>query len=80
MVEIREGYENMDFAKVTEMLSKSYWAQGIQKDEVMKSAANSALVVGAFKDNEQIGYARVISDRRGLPTSWTFISTNRTEA
>jgi GNAT superfamily N-acetyltransferase len=63
MVEIREGFENMDFTKVTDMLSKAYWAQGIDKDEVMKSAENSALVVGAFFNNVQIGYARVVSDK-----------------
>lgn len=63
MIEIREGYDNMDFKKVTEMLSKSYWAQGIEQDEVMKSAENSALVIGAFMNGKQIGYARVVSDK-----------------
>jgi GNAT superfamily N-acetyltransferase len=63
MVSIREGCENMDFDKVTDMLSKSYWSPGIGKDEVMKGAENSALVIGAFFGKEQIGYARVISDK-----------------
>jgi GNAT superfamily N-acetyltransferase len=62
MVKIREGYENMDFTKVTEMLSKAYWSLGIGQDEVMKGAANSALVIGAFFGKEQIAYARVVSD------------------
>ena len=63
MIEIREGYDKMDFTKVTEMLAKSYWSPGIGKDEVLKGAANSALVIGAFFGKEQIGYARVVSDK-----------------
>jgi len=63
MVSIREGCENMDFDKVTDMLSKAYWSPGIGKEEVMKGAANSALVIGAFFGKKQIGYARVISDK-----------------
>ncbi len=70
MIHIFEGYEKMDFVKVTDMLSKSYWSEGIGMDEVMKGAVNSALVVGAFIDNEQIGYARVISDK----TRFAYIS------
>ncbi len=63
VLEIREGFENMDFDKVTRMLSAAYWSEGIGKDEVMKGARNSALVIGAFIDGEQIGYARAISDK-----------------
>lgn len=60
---IKVGYENMDFSKVTEMLSKAFWSIGIKVDEVKKGALNSAVVVGAFCDNVQVGYARVVSDR-----------------
>lgn len=61
---IVEGYDKMDFHRVTEMLSQSYWSKGIRKDEVEKGAVNSALVVGAFTNKEvQIGFARVISDK-----------------
>ncbi len=61
--EVRCGLENMDFDKVARMLSGSYWSEGIGVAEVKKGAANSALVVGVFKDGEQVGYARVISDK-----------------
>jgi GNAT superfamily N-acetyltransferase len=57
------GYEYMDFYKVTEMLTTSYWSKGIKMDEVKRGAANSALVLGVFNSTEQIGYARVISDK-----------------
>jgi len=61
---MKYGFENMDFVKVTEMLSKAYWSPGIEIDTVKKGASNSALVVGAFtEDNIQVGYARVISDK-----------------
>jgi GNAT superfamily N-acetyltransferase len=61
---IKDGLDNMDFMRVTEMLSTAFWCLGIQKDEVMKGAQNSALVVGGFiAEAYQIGYARVISDK-----------------
>lgn len=61
---IKDGIENMDFNKVTEMLSNAFWSIGIKKDEVIKGAENSALVVGIFlNDGNQIGYSRVISDK-----------------
>ena len=64
MIEYRSGFSAMDWDRVTEMLAQSFWCPGIEKDEVMRSAENSALVVGAFDASGlQIGYARVISDR-----------------
>lgn len=63
-IEIRDGFENMDFDSVTALLSKAFWSPGIGIDEVKKGAANSALVVGAFIDGMgQVGYARVVSDK-----------------
>jgi len=61
---IKDGIDNMNFDRITEMLSKSYWCTGIKIDEVKKGAENSALNTGAFtEDDFQIGYARVISDK-----------------
>ena len=61
---IEDGFEKMDFDKVTELLSGTYWSKGISKQEVMKGAENSALVVGIFnKAHQQIAYSRVISDK-----------------
>ena len=61
---LKSGYENMDFDKVTTMLKDAYWSIGIKQEEVKQGAKNSALLVGAYtKDNNQIGYARVISDK-----------------
>jgi N-acetylglutamate synthase-like GNAT family acetyltransferase len=61
---IMHGMEQMDFDKVTAMLATTYWSPGIKKEEVLKGARNSAMVVGAFtNDKEQIGYARLVSDK-----------------
>lgn len=60
---IRFGCENMDFDKVTGMLSQAFWSKGIRKSEVEQGAFNSALVAGVFFKNEQVGYSRVISDK-----------------
>lgn len=60
----RDGVNNMDFGKVTAMLSQSYWTPGIGMAEVKKGAMNSSLVAGAFLPGDlQIGYVRVISDK-----------------
>ena len=61
---IQYGVEQMDLEKVTKMLSNAFWCPGIKFKEVKQGAINSALVVGAFKqDKSQVGYARVISDK-----------------
>lgn len=41
--------------------NESYWAKGIPKELVKKSIEGS-LCFGAYKDNKQIAFARVISD------------------
>jgi GNAT superfamily N-acetyltransferase len=62
--QLKSGPDEMDFDKITGMLSRVWWSPGISKAEVVQGARNSALLVGAFdQQNEQIGYARVISDR-----------------
>ena len=60
---LRNGTDKMDFYKVTKMLTNSYWSPGIEVDEVKKGANNSALVIGAFLLEGQVGYARVVSDK-----------------
>lgn len=61
---IKDGIEEMDFGKVTKMLSKADWSPGIKINEVKQGAYNSSLIIGAFlPDGTQIGYARVVSDK-----------------
>jgi len=61
-IKIREGADNMDFEKVAEMLGKTLWSPGIKTAEVKTGAEHSALVIGAFCGDIQVGYARVVSD------------------
>jgi N-acetylglutamate synthase-like GNAT family acetyltransferase len=61
---LKDGFNEMDFDKITYMLKDAFWSIGIKKEEVIQGARNSALLVGAFtKDNIQIGFSRVISDK-----------------
>lgn len=69
-IKICDGFSKMDFEKVTQMLSQAPWSIGISIEEVKQGAGNSALVVGAFCEDAQVGYARVISDK----TRFAYIS------
>ncbi len=69
-IKLNSGYiigdeiKKMDFERITEMLKEAYWSKGIGREEVVKGAENSALVVGAFtQEGLQTGYSRVISDK-----------------
>jgi len=63
-IEYRDGLSAMDWDRVTEMLAKAFWCLGTEKEEVVKGAENSAIVIGAFDESgRQIGYARAISDK-----------------
>ena len=60
---IKFDVSNMDFEKVTAMLSTTYWSPGIGIEEVKQAAKHSAVVAGVFFNDLQIGYSRVISDK-----------------
>jgi nitroimidazol reductase NimA-like FMN-containing flavoprotein (pyridoxamine 5'-phosphate oxidase superfamily)/GNAT superfamily N-acetyltransferase len=51
----------IDIAAVHSFLTTSYWAEGVTREVVARSIANS-LCFGIYRDAEQIGFARVISD------------------
>jgi GNAT superfamily N-acetyltransferase len=53
----------IDVDTIYQYLSKdSYWAKGIPKDVVEKSIRNS-LCFGVYFDDEQIGFARLVTDK-----------------
>lgn len=61
---VKDGFDNMNFIQVTQLLAKAYWSEGIKLDEVKQGALNSTIVVGAFDENgNQVGYSRAISDK-----------------
>ena len=60
---ITTDVSNLDVNVIHEFLSQeSYWAKGITKNIVEKSIANS-LCFGLFYQNEQVGFARLITDK-----------------
>ena len=62
-ITLREGIGEMDFDRIHQWLTTSYWAAGISRVLVKQAAANSTLVLGAFTaDGAQVGYLRVVSD------------------
>ena len=61
---IEEGLHRMDWGRVHDWLTSSYWSPGITRESVERAASNSALVIGVFGcEHQQVGYARVISDK-----------------
>lgn len=59
---ISDDPTRIDVAAVHAYLSRSYWAQGVPRDVVERSLANS-LALGIYTPTgEQIGLVRVISD------------------
>lgn len=52
----------LDFEVIHGYLRRSYWAPGVSRDTVERAAANS-LCFGIYHGPEQVGYARVVTDR-----------------
>jgi GNAT superfamily N-acetyltransferase len=52
----------LDIDAIHAFLSRSFWAEGIPKETVAKSIANS-LCFGLFDGADQVGLARVVTDR-----------------
>jgi GNAT superfamily N-acetyltransferase len=54
--------KRLDLDAIHRFLSRSFWAEGISKKLVAKSISNS-LCFGLFHEREQVGFARIITDR-----------------
>lgn len=52
----------VDVAAVHAFLVRSYWAEGVPRDTVARSIAHS-LCFGLYRGDEQVGFARVVTDR-----------------
>ena len=62
--QIKDGFDQMDFDRIRDMLKEVFWSIGIRKDEIVQGARNSALLLGVFNsEGQQIGFARVVSDK-----------------
>jgi GNAT superfamily N-acetyltransferase len=51
----------LDVEVIHRFLTRSYWSEGIPRETVMRAIENS-LCFGVYNGNEQVGFARVISD------------------
>lgn len=58
---ITDDKSKLDIGLIHKFLFQSYWAKGRTIEEVKKSIENS-ICFGAFIDNKQIGFARIITD------------------
>jgi len=58
---ISDDKSKLDIGLIHKFLTSSYWAEGRTVDEVKKSIENS-ICFGVYKDDRQIGFARVVSD------------------
>jgi GNAT superfamily N-acetyltransferase len=54
--------EQLDLDAIHAFLSRSFWAEGIPKETVAKAVRNS-LSFGLFDGADQVGFARVVTDR-----------------
>ena len=62
MIEVTCDRARMDVARIHRYLSEeSYWANGIPRETVERSIANS-LPFGAFDEGSQVAFARVVTD------------------
>jgi GNAT superfamily N-acetyltransferase len=68
--ELDDTLERIDFARVHAWLTTTYWSPGIARERVEKAARGSSLVVGAYSEEKQVGYLRVVSDK----TSFAWIA------
>jgi GNAT superfamily N-acetyltransferase len=71
--EVAGGYEldddrgRVDLDVVFRYLSEeAYWALGRSRETVERLISESDRVIGAYHDGEQVGFARVVSDRANM--------------
>lgn len=61
IIKITTDKSKLDIQSIYEYLTQSYWSKGISLEKVEKAISNS-YCFGLFLKDEQIGFARVITD------------------
>ena len=62
MIQISTDKKRLNTKLIHEFLSqKSYWAKG-RNIEIVKRSIENSLCFGVYSDNQQIGFARVVTD------------------
>jgi len=61
MIDLSDDKARLQVDRIHGWLASSYWSPGIERWRVEKAIANSHCL-GAYRDGEQVGYARAITD------------------
>ena len=61
MIEISTDKSRLEIDMIHQFLKSSYWAKGRTIEDVQKSIDHS-LCFGAYKDERQIGFSRIVTD------------------
>jgi GNAT superfamily N-acetyltransferase len=61
MIKISTDKSKLQVEVIHQFLTSSYWAKGRTLDEVKKTLEHS-LCFGVYKGNEQVGFARILTD------------------
>lgn len=61
MIDLSDDRARVQFDRVHAWLAGSYWSPGISR-ALVERAARGSHVLGAYRDGEQVGYARAITD------------------
>lgn len=59
---VTDSPAELDTAMINAYLTTSYWAEGIDRQAVERSIANS-LAMGVYYQGTQVGFGRVVTDR-----------------
>jgi GNAT superfamily N-acetyltransferase len=54
--------ERLQLDAIHGFIAQSYWASGMPRDTMARAIANS-ICIGAYRDDIQVGFARVVTDR-----------------
>jgi GNAT superfamily N-acetyltransferase len=60
--ELDDDKNRLDFETVHSWLSETYWTPGIELWKIKQAADYSAVVLGVYEGDCQVGYARIVSD------------------
>lgn len=59
---ITDRAEDLDVGVIHGFLTESYWARGVSR-EIVERSIRGSLCFGLHRDDRQVGFARVVSDR-----------------
>jgi GNAT superfamily N-acetyltransferase len=60
--EISDDRSRLNMPRVHEWLANTYWSPDVSFERVEKAMRNSALVLGAYGGESQVGYMRLVTD------------------